>query len=119
MIPVPPAPADEAARVQRAVRYELLAECPVTGARAGMLETPHGPVETPAFMPVGTVGSVKSVAPRALRDEVRAGMILANTYHLYLRPGREVLREAGGLHAFMRWDGPILTDSGGFQVYSL
>jgi queuine tRNA-ribosyltransferase len=105
--------------VQRAVRYRLVAQCPVTGARAGLLETPHGEVETPAFMPVGTVGSVKSVAPRALREEVGAGMILANTYHLYLRPGRDVLRAAGGLHAFMRWDGPILTDSGGFQVFSL
>ncbi len=105
--------------MQRAVRYSLVAQCPDTGARAGVLETPHGTVDTPAFMPVGTVGSVKAVAPRAIRDEVRAGIILANTYHLYLRPGREVLRAAGGLHAFMRWDGPILTDSGGFQVFSL
>jgi queuine tRNA-ribosyltransferase len=105
--------------LDRVVRYTLVAECPVTGARAGRLETPHGAIDTPAFMPVGTAASVKAVAPRTLRDEVRAGMILANTYHLYLRPGRDVLRAAGGLHRFMGWDGPILTDSGGFQVFSL
>jgi len=105
--------------VTRAVRYTPVAKCPETGARAGVLETPHGTVDTPAFMPVGTIGSVKAVAPRALRDEVGAGMILGNTYHLYLRPGREVLRAAGGIHRFTRWDGPVLTDSGGFQVFSL
>ena len=93
--------------------------CPETGARAGVVQTPHGAIETPMFMPVGTLGTVKAVAPRTLRAEVGAQIILGNTYHLYLRPGREVLRAAGGLHPFMRWDGPILTDSGGFQVFSL
>lgn len=101
------------------LRFELQATCPETGARAGLLHTDRGTVETPIFMPVGTVGSVKGVAPRALREDVRAQIILGNTYHLYLRPGREVLRAAGGLHPFMAWDGPILTDSGGFQVFSL
>ena len=88
-------------------------------ARAGLLTTGHGEIRTPIFMPVGTVGSVKGVSPRALVDDVKAQIILGNTYHLNLRPGRDVLREAGGLHAFMAWDGPILTDSGGFQVFSL
>ena len=87
-------------------------------ARAGRLSLPSGVVETPVFMPVGTVGTVKGVAPEELRD-AGASMILANTYHLYLRPGAEVVRELGGLHEFMRWPGPILTDSGGFQVFSL
>ena len=98
--------------------FELQAECPETGARAGLLHTDHGTVETPTFQPVGTVGSVKGVAPRTLR-EIGVQQILANTYHLALRPGREVLRAMGGLHRFMQWDGPILTDSGGFQVFSL
>jgi queuine tRNA-ribosyltransferase len=87
-------------------------------ARAGTFETPHGPVATPAFMPVGTQGAVKTLTPEEV-EEVGATMILANTYHLYLRPGHEGGRELGGLHSFMRWDGPILTDSGGFQVFSL
>ncbi len=87
-------------------------------ARAGVFETPHGPVRTPAFMPVGTLGTVKSVSPDELAA-VGASMVLANTYHLYLRPGHELVRDLGGLHAFMRWNGPILTDSGGFQVFSL
>ena len=87
-------------------------------ARAGLLRTPHGDVPTPAFMPVATQGSVKAVDPRDLRD-MGATILLANTYHLYLRPGIEVIRQLGGLHAFMAWDGPILTDSGGFQGYSL
>lgn len=87
-------------------------------ARTGTLHTPHGPVETPVFMPVGTLGAVKHVSPGELRG-LGASMILANTYHLYLRPGHELVRELGGLHAFMRWDGPTLTDSGGFQVFSL
>lgn len=86
--------------------------------RAGVLRTPHGPIPTPAFMPVGTLGTVKAVSPHELR-EVGASMILGNAYHLYLRPGAEAVRELGGLHEFMRWDGPILTDSGGFQVFSL
>jgi queuine tRNA-ribosyltransferase len=89
-----------------------------SGARAGVLETAHGPVKTPVFMPVGTQGSVKGVSPRELR-EVGAQIILGNTYHLHLRPGEETIQLAGGLHSFMGWDGPILTDSGGYQVFSL
>ena len=87
-------------------------------ARAGTLITPHGPVLTPAFMPVGTLGTVKGVSPDEL-SALGATMVLANTYHLYLRPGHELVHELGGLHAFMRWPGPLLTDSGGFQVFSL
>ena len=90
-----------------------------TDARAGRLDTAHGSIETPMFMPVGTVGSVKGVPPRALSGDIGAQIILANTYHLYLRPGPDVLEAAGGLHRFMQWDGPILTDSGGYQVFSL
>ncbi|MEO0556658.1 MAG: tRNA guanosine(34) transglycosylase Tgt [Bacteroidota bacterium] len=100
------------------LRYELDAVCPDTGARAGRLHTDHGTIETPMFMPVGTVGTVKALAPRTLR-ELGTNILLGNTYHLALRPGREVLRQLGGLHPFMSWDGPILTDSGGFQVFSL
>ena len=88
-------------------------------ARAGVFETEHGKVETPIFMPVGTLGTVKAITEQALKDEVGAQIILGNTYHLYLRPGTQVLEEAGGLHKFMNWDRPILTDSGGFQVFSL
>lgn len=88
-------------------------------ARAGELMTDHGVVQTPIFMPVGTVASVKTVHQRELRDDIKAQIILGNTYHLYLRPGMEVIQEAGGLHKFMNWDLPILTDSGGFQVFSL
>ena len=91
----------------------------LTAARAGVLTTDHGPIETPVFMPVGTVGSVKGVFHRDLRQEVGARIILGNTYHLYLRPGTSILEEAGGLHRFCGWEGPILTDSGGFQVFSL
>ncbi len=87
-------------------------------ARAGTLLTPHGPVQTPAFMPVGTQATVKTLTPEEV-EELGASMVLANAYHLYLRPGHELVGELGGLHAFMRWDGPILTDSGGFQVFSL
>lgn len=90
-----------------------------TEARAGRLETDHGHIETPIFMPVGTVGSVKAVQPRELLNDVQAQIILGNTYHLYLRPGTEILKQAGGLHAFMQWPGPLLTDSGGYQVFSL
>ncbi|HET6569222.1 MAG TPA: tRNA guanosine(34) transglycosylase Tgt [Rhodothermales bacterium] len=90
-----------------------------TGARAGRLETDHGHVETPIFMPVGTAGSVKAVEPRELLSDVGAEIILGNTYHLYLRPGDGLLERAGGLHRFMQWPGPILTDSGGYQVFSL
>ena len=90
-----------------------------SGARAGIIETAHGSIKTPVFMPVGTVGSVKAVQPRELLTDVQAQIILGNTYHLYLRPGTDVLVEAGGLHRFMNWDRPMLTDSGGFQVFSL
>lgn len=90
-----------------------------TKARAGILRTSHGDIRTPIFMPVGTVGSVKGVFHRDLAQEVKAQIILGNTYHLYLRPGTEILEEAGGLHRFSAWDKPILTDSGGFQVFSL
>jgi queuine tRNA-ribosyltransferase len=100
------------------VRFELLKTDPGTRARRGRLHTPHGPVETPVFMPVGTVGSVKALGPDDLaKDEVQ--IILANTYHLYLRPGHELIRELGGLHRFISWPHAMLTDSGGFQVLSL
>ncbi|PWT85252.1 MAG: tRNA guanosine(34) transglycosylase Tgt, partial [Proteobacteria bacterium] len=89
-----------------------------SGARRGVLATPHGPVETPAFMPVGTQASVKGLRQEAL-EELGASIVLANTYHLYLRPGHELIRRLGGLHPFMSWPGAILTDSGGYQVYSL
>jgi queuine tRNA-ribosyltransferase len=88
-------------------------------ARAARLTTDHGTIETPMFMPVGTVGTVKAVEPRELATDIQAQIILGNTYHLYLRPGTDVLKTAGGLHRFMQWDGPILTDSGGYQVFSL
>ncbi len=100
-------------------RFEVVAECPRTRARAGVLHTAHGPVETPVFMPVGTKGAVKGLTPRHLADELDARILLANTYHLWLRPGRETVRDAGGLHQFMRWPRAILTDSGGYQAYSL
>ena len=88
-------------------------------ARAGLVETAHGKIETPMFMPVGTAGTVKAVHQHEIKDDIKAQIILGNTYHLYLRPGLEVIENAGGLHKFMNWGGPILTDSGGFQVYSL
>ncbi len=90
-----------------------------SGARAGVLHTAHGNIETPIFMPVGTGGTVKSVHQHELRDDIKAQIILGNTYHLFLRPGLEVIQSAGGLHKFMNWEKPILTDSGGFQVFSL
>ncbi len=93
--------------------------CAQTAARAGAITTDHGTIRTPIFMPVGTVGSVKAVHMTELRDDIKAQIILGNTYHLYLRPGLDTLREAGGLHRFNSWDGPILTDSGGYQVFSL
>lgn len=99
--------------------FKLQATSPGTAARAGKIATDHGVIETPIFMPVGTLGSVKGVHFRDLRDDIKAQIILGNTYHLYLRPGTEILRMAGGLHKFNGWDGPILTDSGGFQVFSL
>ena len=102
-----------------AVTYELLHECKQTGARRGVIHTPHGDIQTPIFMPVGTQATDKSMTPEELKEEVKAQIILSNTYHLYLRPGQEIVKEAGGLHNFMKWDRPILTDSGGFQVFSL
>ena len=101
------------------MEFELLATDPETGARAGLLHTGHGTIETPIFMPVGTVGSVKAVMQEQLVQDVKAQIILGNTYHLYLRPGTEILEKAGGLHRFNGWDKPILTDSGGYQVFSL
>ena len=101
-----------------AITYELIAKDERTGARAGIIHAPHGSFETPIFMPVGTQASVKGISPDELKD-LGAGIILSNTYHLFLRPGMELIREAGGLHKFMHWDRAILTDSGGFQVFSL
>jgi queuine tRNA-ribosyltransferase len=101
------------------VRFELQAECPDTGARAGLIHTAHGVIETPVFMPVGTQATVKGVTQRDLAGELDARIILANTYHLFLRPGHELIRALGGLHRFMSWPRAILTDSGGFQVFSL
>ncbi len=101
------------------MKYTLLAKDKQSEARCGVLSTDHGDIETPIFMPVGTVGTVKAVHMRELREDIRAQIILGNTYHLYLRPGTGVLREAGGLHRFNGWERPILTDSGGFQVFSL
>jgi queuine tRNA-ribosyltransferase len=101
-----------------AVTYEFIKECKQTGARLGRVHTPHGIIETPAFMPVGTQATVKTMSPEELKT-MDAQIILSNTYHLFLRPGPDIVREAGGLHRFMNWDRPILTDSGGFQVFSL
>ncbi len=98
--------------------FEILQSDPATGARRGKLTTPHGVIETPVFMPVGTAATVKGLTQDAL-EELGAGIILANTYHLYLRPGHELIRKLGGLHAFMSWRNAILTDSGGYQVFSL
>ena len=97
--------------------YDIVAEDPATHARAGVLHTPHGDVPTPIFMPVGTKGTVKGVLVPQL-SELGAKIVLANTYHLAMRPGADLVAEMGGLHGFTRWDGPILTDSGGFQVFS-
>jgi len=99
--------------------FKIEATAPDTQARAGEITTDHGTIPTPIFMPVGTVGSVKAVHTRELREDIDAKIILGNTYHLYLRPGLDILRQAGGLHKFNGWDRPILTDSGGFQVFSL
>ena len=98
--------------------FELTATDKNTRARRGRLKTAHGSIQTPAFMPVGTQGSVKAVSPRELL-EVKAQIILGNTYHLFVRPGLEVIKHFGGLHQFMNWTGPILTDSGGYQIFSL
>ena len=99
--------------------FELVQTDECTHARAGVITTDHGKIQTPIFMPVGTVASVKAVHQRELRDDIKAQIILGNTYHLYLRPGLDILRQAGGLHRFNGWERPILTDSGGFQVFSL
>ena len=99
--------------------FSIAANDPKSAARAGVLQTGHGPIETPIFMPVGTAGTVKACHIRDVREEAKAQIILGNTYHLYLRPGLDVLEAAGGLHKFNGWDRPILTDSGGFQVFSL
>ncbi|MCI8291182.1 MAG: tRNA guanosine(34) transglycosylase Tgt [Clostridia bacterium] len=104
--------------MEPAITYELLHVCKQTGARRGVIHTPHGDIQTPVFMPVGTQATVKSMTPEELK-EVNAQIILSNTYHLFLRPGHKLVEEAGGLHKFMNWDRPILTDSGGFQVFSL
>ncbi len=98
--------------------YEIIKECPKTKARAGIFHTPHGDIKTPVFMPVGTQATVKGLMVEQLKD-IGSQIILSNTYHLYLRPGHEIVKQAGGLHKFMNWDRPILTDSGGFQVFSL
>ncbi len=99
--------------------FKLISVAGGTAARAGVITTDHGSIETPIFMPVGTVGAVKAVHMTELRDDIKAQIILGNTYHLYLRPGMDIIRRAGGLHQFNSWSGPILTDSGGFQVFSL
>lgn len=101
------------------MKFSLEARDAFSKARAGTVTTAHGEIQTPIFMPVGTAGTVKAVHQRELKDDIKAQIILGNTYHLYLRPGLEILEKAGGLHKFMGWEGPILTDSGGYQVYSL
>ncbi|MBQ6419217.1 MAG: tRNA-guanine transglycosylase, partial [Synergistaceae bacterium] len=98
--------------------FKVIAQCPVTGARAGEFTTPHGVIHTPVFMPVGTLATVKAMSPDEL-ETIGSQIILGNTYHLYLRPTPEIIAKAGGLHSFMNWKRPILTDSGGFQVFSL
>ena len=109
----------EGDNMNQAISYELLHIDKNSGARRGVIHTPHGDIQTPIFMPVGTQATVKAVTPQVLKEEVKAQIILSNTYHLFLRPGHELVKEAGGLHKFMNWDRPILTDSGGFQVFSL
>ncbi len=101
------------------ISFEVVAECRETRARAGLLHTPHGTIETPVFMPVGTQATVKGLTTRDLADDLNVRILLANTYHLYLRPGPDLIRQMGGLHQFMAWPNAILTDSGGFQVFSL
>jgi queuine tRNA-ribosyltransferase len=101
------------------MEFNLISTDPASNARAGKITTDHGVIETPIFMPVGTAGTVKSVHQRELADDIKAQIILGNTYHLSIRPGMDIMESAGGLHKFMNWDKPILTDSGGYQVYSL
>jgi queuine tRNA-ribosyltransferase len=100
------------------ITYELIHEDKLTKARAGIIHTPHGDIETPVFMPVGTRATVKAMTPDELK-QIGAKIILSNTYHLYLRPGHDLIKAAGGIHSFMNWDRPVLTDSGGYQVFSL
>lgn len=104
--------------MEKAIRYELKHICKQSGARLGVVHTPHGSFETPCFMPVGTQGTVKGMSPEEMID-LSEGILLSNTYHLWMRPGHEIVKKAGGLHKFMHWDKAILTDSGGFQVFSL
>ena len=101
------------------MKFELQHTDNLSNARAGLITTDHGVIETPIFMPVGTVGSVKAVQMYELKEDIEAQIILGNTYHLYLRPGLDILKKAGGLHKFNSWNKPMLTDSGGFQVFSL
>src|SRR5438105_3189228 len=101
------------------MKFTLQHKDPSSHARAGLIETDHGKIETPIFMPVGTAGTVKAVHQRELHNDIKAQIILGNTYHLYLRPGLNIIEKAGGLHRFINWDKPILTDSGGYQVYSM
>ena len=101
------------------MKFTLQHKDPASKARAGELATDHGVIRTPIFMPVGTAATVKGIFHRDVRDEARAQIILANTYHLYMRPGMEIIEKAGGVHRFSTWEGPMLTDSGGFQVFSL
>jgi queuine tRNA-ribosyltransferase len=101
------------------MNFNLIQTDPSSSARAGSFRTEHGTIETPIFMPVGTAASVKGVHLRELKEDIKPDIILGNTYHLYMRPGSEVINQAGGLHRFMNWSDPILTDSGGYQVYSL
>ena len=101
------------------MRFQISERDKITGARAGILKTDHGDIETPVFMPVGTAGAVKAVDFNLLEKDINASVVLGNTYHLYLRPGTEILSKAGGLHKFNSWKKPILTDSGGYQVFSL
>ena len=101
-----------------AIQFEITHVCKQSGARCGILHTPHGDVETPMFMPVGTLATVKFLSPEEIKA-LGAGVILANTYHLWLRPGEDIVDKAGGVQKFMNYSGPMLTDSGGFQVFSL
>ncbi len=101
------------------MKFSLLHKDKQSKARVGVIDTDHGQIQTPIFMPVGTAATVKAVHQRELRDDIKAQIILGNTYHLYLRPGLEVLESAGGLHKFNGWEKPLLTDSGGYQVFSL
>ena len=101
------------------MKFTLQHTAPASKARAGLIETDHGPIQTPIFMPVGTAAAMKGIFHRDVKEDARAQIILANTYHLYLRPGMDIIEKAGGVHRFSTWDGPMLTDSGGFQVFSL